>query len=341
MALFSEPRGAPSFAARRQHYGALVKRWFSDFTVSALQSVLLRPAQRGDVVECYRTVLGREPESWNAIEQYIARRPLVRDVISDFSKSGELRSRLLRSNLALHRAREPHYLARTLHGMRSVQAYFGSYSFLIDTLSPSALNTLIEGHAPLHVHQFGRVDYRIVMTATHEHHDEGELQVQFCKNGVVLYVMGITVVPGDTLGMGEDHVLLISRMQGVGGTFLELSRATKDYGDIHPKAVLIAAIKGFAMAVGIDVIAGVSAKNQLAFRPARADDFIRNYDKFFEDTGAERWSEDFFIIQTRGDQKLIMHGDRSHRRRAERKRHFKAEITANAAKEAAGWLNVT
>ena len=298
----------------------------------------MRPASRKDVIECYRVILGREPENAIVADGHLVGRPLLRDLISNFSQSSELRAKHLRTNLALDRAKDPNYLARSFSAPQRLQLYFGHYAYLVETLTDSAVHELISCHENVYEHQVDRAEYRVVLTATHERHEEGELQLQLQLDCVALYVMGVTIVPGEALGLPDRHAILISRMQGVPRAFSEIRKATKDFGDIHPKAVLFAALQGIARTLGVKAILGVAATNQIAFDKCPADTLEKTYDEFFTAAGAERWAEQFFLLAADAERKASTAGSRSHIKRAERKRRLKDEITLSAANQARNWM---
>jgi uncharacterized protein VirK/YbjX len=303
-----------------------------------LQTAMLRPASREDVVECYRAVLGRAPEDGYVPDGHLVGRPLVRDVVAKLAMSGELKARLLRSNVAFERAREPDYLAKSFDDSQRVQAYFGHYGHLVDALSDEGLLALITGHATLYRHRTTRADYRVALTATHDRHEEGELQLQFFRQDALIYVMQVTIVPGRLLGLADDRAFLISRMQGAPGAFLEIRQATKDLGEIDPKAALFAALEGIADALGIAAIVGVAGVNQLAYDEGRAETFLRHYDAFFTAAGGERRGDRFFLMAAGRTRKAAVSASRSHAKRATRKRRRKGEIAAAVAFETRTWL---
>jgi uncharacterized protein VirK/YbjX len=295
------------------------------------QAALQRYATREDVIDCYHAVLGREPESEAAIEGHLASQPCVKDVIARLSHSSELRAKHLRTNIALDRAREPNFLARSLHGVDSVRCYYGHYGALAEALKPEALEALITGPVRLYAHQVGNVFCEVVLTATHERHDEGELQLQFLRDGALLYLMGVSVVPGDVLRLPERHVMLISRMQGAPRRFAEIRQATKEFSEIHPQALLLAALQGLAQAMDLSVIAGVSATNQLVYDAEHAELFERAYDAFFLSAGATAWTDRYFLLNADGPRRTSVPKSRSHALRALRKRRAKDEIIAQTA----------
>ena len=295
-------------------------------------------ANRKDVIECYRVMLGREPENATMADGHLRGRPLLRDLISNFSRSTEFRAKYLRTNLALDRAREPDYLARSFNWPQRLQLYFGHYSYLLERFTDSAVHELISCHENVYARQVDRADYRVLLTATHERHEEGELQLQLQLNCVALYVMGITIVPGEAVGLPDRHGILISRMQGVPRAFPEIRQATKDFGEIHPKAVLFAALQGVMQALDITAILGVAATNQVAFDKSPPDALEKTYDEFFTAAGAERWGEQFFLLAADRERKASTAGSRAHIKRAERKRRLKDEITASAADQARNWM---
>lgn len=335
MAAIEDHRRSPSFAARRRHYGTQLKLQILRF--SSPQAAMFRPATRADVDECYRAILGREPEDGRITDGHLRGQPLLRDVVAKLAGSGELKARNLYSNIAFERAREPNYLARSFGEMQRVRAYFGHYGFLTEALAEPALQALITRRPTVYAHAASAADCRVVVTATHERHEEGELQLQLLFDDEVLYVMGVTVVPGELLGLADRHALLISRMQGVAGAFWEIRQATKGFGDIHPRAVLLAALRGIAEGLGIAAIAGVAGANQLAWRPGKGDAYAKTYDEFFAAAGAVPLGRDFHLLAPAPERKAAAPVSRAHARRAERRRRLRAEITTAAAGETRRW----
>lgn len=333
MAAIEDHRRSPSFAVRRRHYGTQLK--LQILRIASPSAAMFRPATRADIEECYRAILGREPEDGRTAEGHLRGQPLLRDIVAKLAGSGELKAKNLYSNIAFERAREPNYLAQSFGEMQRVRAYFGHYGFLTEALSEQALQALITRRPTIYVHAASPVDCRVVVTATHERHEEGELQLQLLYDDVVVYVMGVTVVPGELLGLPDRHALLISRMQGVAGAFWEIRQATKGFGDIHPRAVLLAALRGMADALGIAAIAGVAGSNQLAYHPGKGDAYAQTYDEFFAAAGAVRLGRDFHLLTP--ERKAAGPLSRAHARRAERRRRLRAEITSSAASETLGW----
>jgi uncharacterized protein VirK/YbjX len=299
---------------------------------------MLRPARRKDVIECYRAILGREPESASTAEGYLQGGALLRDLVAKLAHSSELRAKHLRSNIAFDRATDPDYLAKSFRGIESVQAYYGHYGFLVEALTAPTLHTLLAGQAILHVQRGDRSEHRILLTATHERHEEGELQLQLHDGYFVLYVLGATIVPGEVFGLPDRHVLLISRLQGVPGAFLAIGQATKAFGDIQPKAVLLAAAEGLASGLGLRTILAVAAGNQLASDKCRAEDLVKSYDNFFTAAGAEPWGDGFFRLDLARELQTPAAASRAHAKRAERRRRLRREVTAAAAGETRRWL---
>jgi uncharacterized protein VirK/YbjX len=338
MALLEDRTRWPSFAARARHLHSRLKRHIERARLSVLQTAMRRPANCDDIVACYRAILGREPEDAQAVAGHLLGRPLLTDIVAKLAHSGELRAKHLRSNIALDRAQEPDYLAKAFDGSQRVRAYYGHYGFLVEALAPPTLHRLIADHATLYVHGSGGAEHRIVVTATHDRHEEGELQIQLQTQHSILYVLGVTIVPGEVFGLADRHVLLVSRMQGVPGAFLEIRHATKAFGDIHPRAVLFAALQGLAAAFDISAIVGVAATSQIAYGKCPTDALVSGYDDFFTATGGERFADHFFLLRPERQRKAPPLADRAHVKRAERKRRLKRDIAALAASEARSWL---
>jgi uncharacterized protein VirK/YbjX len=337
-----EARGrSRSVSARSRRFGFLLIRRISRFRLPAFRTAMLRAARRKDVVECYRAILGREPEDGQVADGHLNARPALGDVVATLAHSSELRAKHLRSNMAFDRAREPNYLAKSFRGIESVQAYYGHYGFLVEALTAPVLDTLIAGAAVLHVHQSDGSEHRVLVTATHDRHEEGELQLQLHDENASLYVLGATIAPGEIFGLADRHVLLISRMQGVPGAFLAIRHATKAFGDIQPKAVLLAAAEGLASGLGLRTILAVAASNQLASTKCGADALVKSYDEFFTAAGAEPWGDGFFRLDLARERAAPAAASRAHAKRAERRRRLRGQITAGAAGETRRWLKAS
>lgn len=163
---------------------------------------------------------------------------------------------------------------------------------------------------------------------------EGEMRLQLLVNGVQIYDLQFTIVPGWILGSKEKDVVFILRLQGMKGCYEQVRSATKALHEIAPPALLVAALQGIATAWGIREMAGICAKSQYSYNERSSALFIEAYDDFFIELGASRTTADFFssplpVIEKPLD--LIRNG---HKSRTLKKRAFKLQI----ADEVCRWM---
>jgi uncharacterized protein VirK/YbjX len=124
------------------------------------------------------------------------------------------------------------------------------------------------------------VDVALNMDFPKKLHAEGDLCLTLTKNGQFVYRLIFIIAKGDIFGISDDHVILISSIQGVYG-FDSVKSTTKACHDIHPTHLLMAAVSGVASAIGINTIFGIKSKDQIA----NNDNFHFSYDLFFKGYG--------------------------------------------------------
>lgn len=156
---------------------------------------------------------------------------------------------------------------------------------------------------------------------------EGDLRLGLLVDGVLVYCLQFTIVPGLAVQSKESDVVFILRVQGIKGHYEQIRLATKSLQEVAPPALLIAALQGIASAWGIHEMAGISATSQHAYDETVASLFTQIYDDFFLELGATRTTKDFFSSPLPLPAKpldLIRNG---HRSRTLRKRSFKLRIS--------------
>ena len=155
---------------------------------------------------------------------------------------------------------------------------------------------------------------------------EGELALKLHVDGMRVFVLAFTIVPGWVVASDADDVVLISRLQGVKGSYHEIQQATKAFHDIAPPALLVAVLQGIAKAGGISEMAGVCAMSQPNYTPELSGSFRNAYDDFFLDLGASRVSAKFFASSFPLEEKPLAAVKRGHKTRTKDKRTLKQQI---------------
>lgn len=164
---------------------------------------------------------------------------------------------------------------------------------------------------------------------------EGESLLQLRVDGVAIYELQFTIVPGWVLNSKQQDVVFIQRVQGMKGCFEPVKAASKAFGYISPPLLLVAALEGIAAGWGIREMACISANSQYCNRKSFEDiDWSalskRVYDEFFSELGATRVSADFFSLPLPIEGKPIEAVEGRHRAAARKKRAVRHEIANHA-----------
>lgn len=145
-------------------------------------------------------------------------------------------------------------------------------------------------------------------------------------DGVDIYYLQFTIVPGRIVKSDAADVVMISRVQGMKGCYDEVRAATKAFRDIAPPALLLAVLHGVAQVCGIDQMAGVSAASQFCFDEESAESFRGAYDNFWLELGAEKTSPTFFVSPIPPKDKSLDNIKNGHKARTRKKRELKKQI---------------
>ena len=108
--------------------------------------------------------------------------------------------------------------------------------------------------------------------------------------------------------------------------FRETSTGDQGMRRNNAQAMLFAALKGVARAMGIDLIAITAARNHLSFKPEAAEQFEAIYDRFATSAGASEAGEGFYKLRLSSPDESA---SGPHGRRTRRKRLRKAAVTAS------------
>ena len=155
---------------------------------------------------------------------------------------------------------------------------------------------------------------------------EGELALALLVDGVTVYILQFTIVPGWVVKSSVADVLLVSRLQGMKGCYSQVRLATKAFLDIAPPALLLASLHGIATACGIDEMAGISAASQFSHVDDHTDSFRTAYDDFWVELGAKKTSASFFASPIPPQEKSLDTVTNGHKSRTRKKRAFKQQI---------------
>ena len=154
------------------------------------------------------------------------------------------------------------------------------YSFLQHHFRRDFLDLITHPSVELWTECVDGVDFALNMDFPKKLHAEGDLCLTLTKNGQFIYRLIFIIAEGNIFGVSDDHVILISSIQGVYG-FDSVKSTTKACHDIHPTHLLMSAVSGIASAIGIQMIFGIKTTHQIA----NDDNFHFSYDVFFKGYG--------------------------------------------------------
>jgi hypothetical protein len=218
------------------------------------------------------------------------------------------------------------HLARGLDIRSRAACFTHHYNFLRSKFPSALLRQVIHREAVLLDVVEDNKRHTITMGFSRQEVREGELFLHQMVDGVKIFVLQFTIVPGQIVGSDEKDVVMISRLQGMKGCFTQVRAATKAFRDVAPPALLMAVLQGVAQAFGINELAGVSASRQFSYLEEHAPTFLEAYDRFFEDLGATYSQSGFFSTTLPFEEKSLSHIKNGHKARTRKKRAFKLQI---------------
>ena len=219
------------------------------------------------------------------------------------------------------------YLARDLSVTDRKACFLHHYKRLLGALPESILRRILHRSVPIfELHEEDGNVFRVMAHLSRPWDKEGELSLELELNGVGIYVISFSVVPGSIVKSRAPEVILISRLQGMRGKYNMIQRATKTMSDVAPSSFLLSALQGFAEAFDITEIVGVSAVRQAAYTEESGEIFRKSYDDFFISIGAVLGPENLFTCPVPIPEKPLQEVKRGHKLRTKEKRAFKRDV---------------
>lgn len=218
------------------------------------------------------------------------------------------------------------FLARELTVAQRASGFAHHYRQLDARFPPDKLRQIFDAGLPLHEMHDGANEFAIVLGLPTDVDREGELALKLTLNGELIYVLQFTIVPGPVAGSDAAETVLISRIQGVKGRYLQIRSATKTFNEVAPAALLVTALAGMAQAWKIGEMAGVSATGQFCYDPAYGAVFEDAYDTFFQALGATRAESGFYRSPLPLREKPLDLVKNGHKARTREKRAFRRKI---------------
>jgi uncharacterized protein VirK/YbjX len=209
------------------------------------------------------------------------------------------------------------------------------YSYLQKHFKHDFLDIVCHSPIPLWSQYIDGISFEIVMDYPHTIDFEGDLCLIFKKDQVNIYRIIFVIANGSSFALPNDNVLFLSSVQGM-GDFEDVKQATKVCHDIQPAQLLMAAMNGVGMALGVDMIVGIGDKNQIS----RGSKFYFSYEKFFENYGDLIPHTNFYKMPLPYAEKPLELIDAHHRKRSQKKRFFKNDIRDQVAVSVQQYVDV-
>ncbi len=283
-------------------------------------------ATRNDVVQCYRRILRREAESEKDVEAHLKGAPSLRDLVRKLVHSVEADTAATAGPLAWRSVDQREYLAANFTNETRYACFVHHYDYLSETVSNAALKMLLRNGVTVYESCPAAVSYSVRLVSPFRGAYEGELSLQFLADDQSMFVTAFSIVPGPVVGLEDERVILVTRMQGQSRSPTAIRLAAKENSDVAPQAILFAALQGIARAIGVERIAGVQATNLVAYEADKAAILEKAYDEFYASVGASGPHNGFYVWSASTPEKPLSQVKPGHRLRTKAKRAFKAMV---------------
>jgi uncharacterized protein VirK/YbjX len=220
------------------------------------------------------------------------------------------------------------YLAKSFSkdGKRAILKFH--HQFLLRHAGEEFYERISQGGRILWRETIERSRYAISLSFDAQWHSEGDVSLTLHKDGIMLYLISFTIVPGSLVGCAAEQVLMVGRVHGSRGQAAAIRDAMHECHRIAPPHLLMVAAEAIAAALGVDTIAGVTNEEQLVKRGQDAEKFLFDYDAFWETFAVTAKGAIVYIIQVPFGRKKL--GSAAYRSKARRQRQlFKEQVAAN------------
>ena len=222
------------------------------------------------------------------------------------------------------------YLAKNfrLKFRREIMVFHNRY--LLERTVRSFFATMVAERTPLWNKTVDGNAYSISLSFRSEYHFEGDLCLTFERNGVILYLITFSIVPGHPIADTADPAFLVACVQGAPEQFEAIRISTRENNDIAPNQMLMAALFALAGPLDIKSVAGVTNRLQLSRK--EAEPFPFDYDVFWQSFAARETPCAFYEMSVRNPYKPLLSVKLEHRRRARLRRRYKDQIAASVSR---------
>jgi uncharacterized protein VirK/YbjX len=218
------------------------------------------------------------------------------------------------------------YLALFLTRASRLSIFEHHHRTLVETVNKNFFKNIIEGQIELWKECRGESTYTIGLTFP-DYGMEGDLSLIFSSNLQKLFTISFTIAPGSLLDIPAEHVIFISRVQGVRDVFDLMQCSTKNLNDISPRILLLEAVQAIAITMGISDIVGICAKEQISsWSNLSVGTSYSDYDHLWQKYGGEIINNQAYRLPVPFVHKPLSMIKRHHRCRAQHRRELRKAI---------------
>ena len=220
------------------------------------------------------------------------------------------------------------YLGNHLTQTERAAILIDHYSFLPTRVGSGFFKQIVEGRLLLWEHVVEAKTCRIWLRFSRACHDEGDLELFFELEDDCVYTLACSIGPAHVAGLTSKRAIFIGRVQGKRDGLLVIREATRLCQDIAPAVLLLAAVEGLALQLGIDHLVGIAGSEHVqAAKFARPDGLVRSYDDFWIVSGGRQLERNMYDLPVPFAEKPILEVKRHHRSRTLRKRAFRKHVS--------------
>jgi hypothetical protein len=211
------------------------------------------------------------------------------------------------------------YLTSTLSMEARVAALASHYQFIFQRgLGPTVARASGAGVTVASCTGKNGTAYQLRLRAVGTYEREGDLALQLCQDGTVLYTVAFTIA-----WRGEGMAVSIGCIQGgKGDSTLEAIRvATRELHGARPKQMLVTLVRHLGHGFGCRDLFMVSNANRVVHSAMRQGRVRADYDQLWEELGAERQLDGDWLLRCAPLPALDLEDVPSKKRSEARKRH--------------------
>lgn len=218
------------------------------------------------------------------------------------------------------------YLSKRLSLREKSRALIDHYCFVSKKFCKSGIDLIFLGG--LEVFSFCENDccVKIYMGLPTENNKEGNFSLHLKLNGTQVYQLSFSFVFGKSIGLGDENVCFITRMQTTRGCHEYAKEVSSNFHDVSPQWMLFSAVSGISERLGVNKIVGISGVDQYSYKLCCDKSFYTTYDGFFESLGVKKNLVGVYEIALPIQLKPINLVARKHRGRTLKKRKLRQVI---------------